>query len=117
MKKSLVVLAAIVFCMVVAATAQSQESKVQPKYLEYTGKITKIEKPDMIAVQTKEGLMEFYLKHDGKKECSSWQQLAIGDNVIVSCKEKKDGMEATCVKKVPAGSTLKGGSIKGGSIR
>jgi hypothetical protein len=116
MKKSLVVLAGIVFCTVVAATAQSQESKSQPKYLEYTGKITKIEKPDMIAVQTKEAPMEFYLKHGGGKDCLSLQDLAIGDNVLVSCKEKKDPMEARCVKKISPGATFRG-SAQGVTIK
>ena len=117
MKKSLAVLAAIAFCMVVAATAQNQETKPPPKNLEYTGKITKIERPDMIAVQTNDGPMEFYLKHDGGKDCVSLQDLAIVDNVRVSCKEKKDRMEARCVKLIPPGATFSGGSAQGVTIK
>jgi len=117
MKKALAVIVAIAFCVVLTATAQAQDSKAQAKLLEYMGKITKIEKPDLIAMQTKEGPMEFFLKHEGGKDCVPLDKLAVGDNVIVSCKEKKDRMEARCVKKVRSGTTLSGGTLQGGTIR
>ena len=117
MKKLLIVLMVISLCAVLAETAQSQESKAQVKPLVYTGNITKIEKPDMITVQTKEGPMEFYLKHDGGKDCVPLEKLVIGDNVTVNCKDKKERMEATCVKKMTSGATFKGGSLHGGTIK
>lgn len=118
MKKSLIVLLVIALCAVFPAAAKAEEPQAKSKICEYKGTVKqKLENPNRISVESQGKLVEFYFTHDGKKECSSWQQLAIGDNVIVSCKEKKEGMEATCVKKVPAGTTFKGGTIQGGSIR
>ena len=63
-------------------------------------------------LETQGALKEFGFTHDGKKECIQWGQLAVGDSVTVSCKEKKNGLEAMCVKKQSSGATLKGGTIK-----
>jgi hypothetical protein len=117
MKNPLSILVVIAFCVGLAATAQSQESKTQAKLLVYTGKITKIEKPDLIAVETNESVMEFHLKHDGGKDCVPIQELSVGDNVTVSCKEKKDRMEARCVKKIPVGTRMRGVTMQGVTVK
>jgi hypothetical protein len=119
MKRLLVVLVAIALCTVLSAVAKGEDPQTKSKPCEYTGTVKeKLEKPDRIVkVETQEGLKDFYFMHDGKKECNSWQELAIGDNVRVSCKKKKDRIEATCVIKIPTGTTLRGGTLKGGTIK
>ena len=117
MKRSFVSLVAIMLCTVLPSAAQGEELQAKPKPCEYSGTVKqKLEKPRRIVVETQEGLIEFYFKHDGRKECISWQELAIGDKIRVSCRAKKNRLEATCVQEISPGTTLKGGSLKGVTI-
>jgi hypothetical protein len=118
MKKTLVFLVAIVFGTIFSVAAQGEELQTKSKPCEYTGTVKqKLEKPDRILLQIQEGLKEFNFIHASKKGCISWIEITNGDNIIVSCKEKKDGMEATCVQKIKSGTTLQGGTIQGGTMR
>ena len=107
MKKTLLIFMALTLCAVLSGTAQGVELKAKPNACEYNG-VVKMVNPNRITVETQAGLKEFYFTHDGKKECLSFEELKVEDNVSVSCKEKKDRIEATCVKKIPVGTTLKG---------
>jgi hypothetical protein len=101
MKKALLIFLVVAFCAVLSYPAECQELKAQPKACEYTGTITgKFEKPDRITLAAQGGPKEFNFKHSGKNGCLSFMDLTIGDNVNVSCEEKKDHLEAICVKKI-----------------
>ena len=118
MKMSLIVILATAFCIASSAAAQDKETQAKSKPCEYTGTVkAKLENPNRITLEIQETLIEFEFTYDGKKECISWENLGVGNNVNVTCKEKKNGMEATCVKPISSGTTLKGVTIKGGSVR
>ena len=103
----------ILLCIVSLAGAQGKGTQAKPESCEYAGTIKeKLENPNRFMLETQGALKEFGFTHDGKKECIQWGQLAVGDSVTVSCKEKKNGLEAMCVKKQSSGATPKGGTIK-----
>jgi hypothetical protein len=118
MKKSVVLILTIVFCMVSLTAAQEKGLQAKPEPCAYAGTVKeKLENPNRFILQTQAGLKELAFTHDGKKECVPWAQLAVGDSVAVSCKEKKNGLEATCVKKQTSGTTFQGGTLKGVTIK
>ena len=43
-------------------------------------------------------LLPFYFKQGENKGCSSWQDWAKGKTVAVTCEEKKDQLDAICVR-------------------
>jgi hypothetical protein len=117
MKKSLILTLTIVFCMVSFAVGQDKGVQAKPEPCQYTGTIEKLESPNRLTINS-EGTQESFLyTHDGKGECLSWEKLALGENVTVMCKEKKEVMEATCVTKKPSGATFQGGTMQGGTIK
>ena len=116
MKNCLLVLLLLVLGMIFYVEARSEELQARPKACEYTGAIKEKSQTDgMITMESQEGPIDFYLKDDGQRGCSSWQDLSVGDKVVVSCTEKKSPLEATCVKKIVRPTTGPRLSI-GGSV-
>lgn len=133
MKRFLVISAITLFCALLTSTINADDSKL----LDATGTIkAKMEKPDRIVLTIQGGGAQigggatisggaclggptdkvFIYKHDGKKDCRAFDELNIGDNVIVSYKEKKDELEAVCIKNVST-PTLQGGNMQNGSMQ
>ena len=116
MKNCLLVLVVLVLGMILYAEARSEELQTRPTGCEYRGAIkAKSQTDGMITMETQEGPIDFYLQDGGKRDCSSWQDLSVGDKVVVSCAEKKGPLEATCVKKVVRPTAIPTLSI-GGSV-
>ncbi len=101
MKNCLLVLLVLVLGMIPYAEAGSEELQTRVKAFEYAGIINAKSQTDgMITMESQGGPIDFYLRDEGKRDCSSWQDLSVGDKVVVSYTEKKSPLEATCVKKI-----------------
>lgn len=115
MKKCLLVLLVLVSSMIIYVEAKGEELQTRSTGCEYTGAVkAKLQTDGMITMETRGGPIDFYLKDDGKKDCSSWQDLSVGDKVVVSCTGKKPPLEVTCVKKMVPPTTSSSISIGGG---
>jgi hypothetical protein len=97
---------------------EAQNAKEKKANCHFEGILkSKIEDSKIITLEFNAIQKEFIFIDENKKECLSWPELIIGDKFKVLCKEKKNRLEATCVQKIPSGSSLSGGSITGGVLR
>ena len=118
MKNCLLVIALLllVLGMIPYAGAGSEELQTRTKGFEYTGAIkAKSQTDGMITMESQGGPIDFYLRDDGKRDCSSWQDLSVGDKIVVSYTEKKNPLEVTCVRKIVPPNSSPSLSI-GGSV-
>ncbi len=116
MKNCLLVLLVIVLGMIPYAGAGSEELQTRVKAFEHAGVINAKSQTDgMITMESQTGPIAFYLRDDGRRDCSSWQDLSVGDKIVVSYTEKKSPLEATCVKKIVRPDSSPAVSI-GGSV-
>jgi hypothetical protein len=108
MIRNIIILVIAIF-IVLPITVQSQEAKEKPKPCEFTGVLkNKSDDPKRITIDAVDIQKEFSFIGEDKKECLSWPELVIGNNVRVICKEKKERLEATCVQKLQTGGTMTG---------
>ena len=78
--------------------ASSQRPQATPQSYEYTGTVKTIaEGAHVITIQTDKGPLNFHYQRHGKKQCSGFKELAVGDTVKVSSVENKKVSEATCI--------------------
>jgi hypothetical protein len=116
MKNCLLVLLLFVLGMISYAEAGSEELQPRTKGFEYAGAIkAKSQADGMITMESQGGPIDFYWRDDGKRDCSSWQDLSVGDKVVVSYTEKKSPLEVTCVRKIVPPDSSSSISI-GGSV-
>ena len=116
MKNCLLVLLFLVLGMIPYAKAGSEELQTRGKGFEYAGVINAKSQTDgMITMESQAGPIDFYLREDRRRDCNSWQDLSVGDKIVVSYTEKKRPLEATCVKKIVRPDSSPAVSI-GGSV-
>lgn len=103
MKQLWVIFACVVSIIIFSAEVKCEESSVKHTSCDYTGIIKEMSnKGDVLTVETdQKGTVEFDYKYEGKKGCSSWEELAKNDRVQVTCEEKKNRLVAVCVQKNP----------------
>ena len=116
MKNCLLVLLVLVLGMIPYAEAGSEEFQTRVKAFEHAGVINAKSQTDgMITMESQGGPIDFYLRDDGGRDCSPWQDLSVGDKVVVSYTEKTSPLEVTCVKKIVRPNSSPAVSI-GGSV-
>jgi hypothetical protein len=100
------IVAAVAAMLVISFSfeAKSQQPQAKPQSYEYTGTIKTIaEGAHIITIQTDKGPLNFHYQRHGKKQCSGFKELAVGDTVKVISGESKKVSEASCINKVSPG--------------
>lgn len=91
-----------ILLVVLCFSAGSEEAKAESKFYQYTGVIkARGEGTHILKVQTRDGIMNFHYQRHGKKQCTGFKELKVGDSVKITAGDNKPVSEAVCILKEP----------------